>query len=107
MSQALSAPASTEIDQIVNSALSEYEKETGNDLSNSWPAKKVHRPGSVPTCLIPSCGKPVVKDLRTNELTEYCGEAHMRFVVSCRCPLWYDCTRVLNLVLVRSLAKLC
>lgn len=40
------------------------------------------RPPSVPTCLILGCHEPVVEDLRTNELTEYCGEAHMRFVVS-------------------------
>jgi hypothetical protein len=42
----------------------------------------VPRPPSVPTCLIPGCREQVVKDLRTNQLTEYCGEAHMRFVVS-------------------------
>ncbi|KAF8273457.1 hypothetical protein EI94DRAFT_1234225 [Lactarius quietus] len=42
----------------------------------------VPRPPSFVTCLIPDCREQVVRDLRTNELTEYCGEAHMRFVVS-------------------------
>ncbi|KAI9441254.1 hypothetical protein H4582DRAFT_2205953 [Lactarius indigo] len=40
----------------------------------SQPAATVPRP---PICLIPGCRRPVVEDLRTNELTEYCGEAHM------------------------------
>jgi hypothetical protein len=39
------------------------------------------RPPSVPICRIPGCREPVAKDLRANELTEYCGQAHMRFVV--------------------------
>ena len=42
----------------------------------------VPRQLSVPTCIIPGCREQVVKDLRTDELTEYCGKAHMRFVVS-------------------------
>ncbi|KAH9048428.1 hypothetical protein EDB84DRAFT_231264 [Lactarius hengduanensis] len=40
----------------------------------SQPAAAAPRP---PICLIPGCHRPVVEDLRTNELTEYCGEAHM------------------------------
>ncbi|KAH9073035.1 hypothetical protein EDB83DRAFT_155519 [Lactarius deliciosus] len=41
---------------------------------SSQPAATAPRP---PICLIPGCHRPVVEDLRTNELTEYCGEAHM------------------------------
>ncbi|KAN0142093.1 hypothetical protein V8E53_000555 [Lactarius tabidus] len=77
MSSPLSAPtSSTHIEQMPDSALSEYKKETRKDLY-SWPGKVPHRLGSAPTCLIPGCREPVIRDLRTNKLTEYCGEAHM------------------------------
>ncbi len=38
--------------------------------------------GKRPTCIIPGCQNPVIADFRTKELTEYCGEPHMQFVVS-------------------------
>lgn len=41
----------------------------------------VPRGPSVPICRIQGCRKQVVKDHKTEELTEYCGEEHMRFVV--------------------------
>jgi hypothetical protein len=34
-----------------------------------------------PTCCYPNCLRPVTRDERTHELTEYCSPEHMRFVV--------------------------
>ena len=98
MSPPLSEPSSSS--QTLYSPSSECKKEAGHDLIDSWLVKGTPRPPSVPACLIPGCRAPVVKNLVTNEWSEYCGEAHMRFVVSS------DLTRVLIFILVRPLARL-
>ncbi|KAF8496492.1 hypothetical protein F5888DRAFT_391055 [Russula emetica] len=36
---------------------------------------------TIPTCRCPNCHRPVTRDEKTHELTEYCSPEHMRFVV--------------------------